>query len=57
MESLKGTYQSEKLGIAGRVIFKWILWKWGGRVWISILTFRMGSSGPSGTAKGRELLD
>jgi hypothetical protein len=32
-ESLKGRGHSEELGVDGRIILKWILRKYGGRVW------------------------
>jgi hypothetical protein len=52
-ENLKGRDYFENLGVAGKVILKWNLWKWGGRVWIGFFWLRRGTrAGPCEHSNG-----
>jgi hypothetical protein len=35
----------ENLGVDGKIILEWILWKWGGRLWNRFIWLRVGTSG------------
>jgi hypothetical protein len=65
-ENLKGRDHSEDLGVDGRIILEWILWKigWGSVDWIHVAQVRNQWQGScehgnelSDSIKGRELLD
>jgi hypothetical protein len=43
--SLKGRDRQEDLGVDGRIVLKWILGKYGWRVWIGFVWLRIGTSG------------
>jgi hypothetical protein len=43
--NLKGRDHLEDLGIDGRIILEWILWKWGERVWIGFIWLRIETGG------------
>jgi hypothetical protein len=43
--SLKGRDCQEDLGVDGRIVLKWILGKYGWRVWIGFVWLRIGTSG------------
>jgi hypothetical protein len=45
LESLKGSYHSEDLGIDGRIMLKYISGKYGLRVWIGFIWLRMWKGG------------
>jgi hypothetical protein len=45
LERLKGRDHSDDLGVDGRIIFKWILRKWGFGVWIGFTQLRIWISG------------
>jgi hypothetical protein len=44
-ENLKGRHRSEELGVDGRIILKWILGKYGGKVCTGCTWLRIGTSG------------
>jgi hypothetical protein len=35
----------EEIGVDGRRMFKWILKKWSGRLWVGLICLRIGMSG------------
>jgi hypothetical protein len=39
---MKGAYHLEDIGV-WRIILKWILKKWGGRVWTGFIQFMIGT--------------
>jgi hypothetical protein len=41
---MNGIDYLEDLGVDGK-IREWILWKWGGKVWIGCIWLRIGTSG------------
>jgi len=45
LEILKGRDHTEELGIGGRIILEWILWKYGGKVWTELIWLRTGTIG------------
>jgi hypothetical protein len=44
-ENLTGRGHKEDLGVDGRIVLKWILEKWGGKVWAGFIWFRTETSG------------
>jgi hypothetical protein len=44
LEILKGRDRSEDLGIDGRIIFEWILGKYGGKLWTGFMWLWIGTS-------------
>jgi hypothetical protein len=40
-----GKNYSEDLGVDGRIILKWILGRWGGKVWTGFIWLSIGTSG------------
>jgi hypothetical protein len=40
----KGRDHSEDLDVDGKIIFEWILGKWGGKIWIDCIWLRTGTS-------------
>jgi hypothetical protein len=44
-ENLKGRNHLEDLGFNEGIILKWILGKYGGKVWIGFIWLRIGTSG------------
>jgi len=44
-KNLKGRNHSEGLGVAGKTILEWILWKLGGKMWTRCIWLRIGTSG------------
>jgi hypothetical protein len=44
-ENLKGRDQAEDLGVYGRIILKYILEKWCGKLWIGCIWLRIETSG------------
>jgi hypothetical protein len=65
LENSKGRDHSEDLGTDGMIIFKWILGKYGGKVWTGCIWLRLGTSTGSceheneslGFVKGGEFCD
>jgi hypothetical protein len=45
LESLNRSDHSEEIGVDGRIILKWLLYKWGWRVWIGLIWLRIGAFG------------
>jgi hypothetical protein len=45
VRNLEGRDHSEDLGVYGKIILKWILGKWGGKVGTGFIWFRIGTSG------------
>jgi hypothetical protein len=45
LENLKEGDQSEDFGIDERIIFEWVLWKYGGTVWTGCIWLRIRTSG------------
>jgi hypothetical protein len=45
LESLKGRDHLDDLGVDGRIILKWILWKQGWRVLTEFMLLRIGTGG------------
>jgi hypothetical protein len=43
LESLKGRDHLENLDVNERIILKWILMKYGGRVWATFIRHRIGT--------------
>jgi hypothetical protein len=43
--NLKERDHLQGLGIDGKVIVEWILWKEGGKVWTGLIWLRIGTSG------------
>jgi hypothetical protein len=43
-ENLKGRDHSEDLGVGGRIILEWILWKQGEKLWTGCIWLRIGPS-------------
>jgi hypothetical protein len=41
----KGKVHLEDLGVDGSIILKWLLGKYGGKVWTGCIWFRIGTSG------------
>jgi hypothetical protein len=37
LENLKGRNHAEDISIDGKIIFEWILGKWGGKLWIGFV--------------------
>jgi len=60
-ENLKGRDNSEELGVDRTINNRWILTKYGGRLWTGCIWLRIGTSEhgnePSGSIKGGEFLD
>jgi hypothetical protein len=44
-KNLKGRDHSEDLGVSGKIILKWILSKYGEKVWTVYIWFRLRASG------------
>jgi len=44
-ETLQGRDHSENLGVDGRIILKWILRKYGRKLWTVCIWLRIGTSG------------
>jgi hypothetical protein len=43
LESLRGKDHSENIGVDRRIILKWILRKYGGKVWIKLMRLMIGT--------------
>jgi len=61
---VKGRDHSEELGVDGKIILKWMLGKWSGKVWTRVWTGEgvvagscQHSNGTSGSINGGEFLD
>jgi hypothetical protein len=43
--NLEGREHSEDLGVYGKIILKWILGKWCGKLWTGCIWLRIGTTG------------
>jgi len=44
-ENLKVRDHLEGLGVGGKIMLQWILWKWDGKLWTGFMGLRIGTSG------------
>jgi hypothetical protein len=45
LENLKGRDHADDLGVDGKIILEWILWKEGGTLWTGFIWLRIGTNG------------
>jgi hypothetical protein len=55
--NLKGRDHSEDLEVDGKIILKWVLGKYSGKVWTGLIRLRIGTRGGHGNEPSRSIED